>query len=262
MHYPNFTPPTPYAGLIGHRGISAQAPENSLSSFKLAALQSIAWVEFDLRLTKDHNLVIFHDDTLERTTNGKGFVHECTLSELSSLDAGSWFGAGYHNEKIPVFLEILPELINLNLYMNIELKMPPEASQDHAQNLIRQLEKVLKTQWPHQHPWPLISSFHWELLKDIRIHFPEIPIGFLQDECTSELIETTANIPNAAVHCHYQSLTSELLALSQDLSVPILTYTVNSRSEATRLLKEGIFGIFSDDPLDLLEKGAHTQAIA
>ncbi len=251
MDHLDFTPPPPSAGLIGHRGIAAQAPENTLASFKLAAEQSIDWVEFDVQLTKDNGLVIFHDDTLERTTNGKGYVHEHTLNELSDLDAGSWFSSEFKGEKIPVFQEILPIFLKLKLFLNIELKVPTNASKQHGDTLANLVVDSLSNQWPAKKPWPLISSFNWDLLTIIRARLPEAPIGFLSDACSQELIEMVANTPNASLNCNFESLTDDLLAIINDFSIPALAYTVNQPDVAKKLLDAGIFGLFSDDPLRL-----------
>lgn len=257
MDFPQFSAPPPKTGLIGHRGVAALAPENTLSSFKLAKIQNIDWIEFDVRLTKDNELIIFHDDTLERTTNGVGLVHEQLLSQIMTLDAGSWFNSDYKNEPVPQFSNALTELINLNLYLNIELKIPPESSLSHETALCTQLIQILNNQWPKNRPWPLVSSFHWPLLYPIRAAIPEIPLGFLSEECTRPLIQSIANIPNAAFHCNYLNLNVDFLKVARSLAVPVLTYTVNQPEIASQLLQAGVFGIFSDNPQYLIQSGVH-----
>lgn len=252
MKYPHFSLSPPTLGLIAHRGISALAPENTLASFQQAVEQKIDWIEFDVRLTKDHELIIFHDDTLERTTNGSGLVHEHTIQQLANLDAGSWFNPIYHEQRIPVFSQILPTLLNLDLHLNIELKIPPKAPLTHGSVLINRLLEVLKDTWPKSRPLPLVSSFHWELLTELRSFLPEIPIGFLQDDCTISFIEKVQQSHNAALHCDYQSLTPALLALAKQAQIPVLAFTVNKPSDAMPLFNAEIFGIFSDNPRQLL----------
>lgn len=247
-----FTPAPPKGGLIGHRGIAAHAPENTLASFQLASQQGIEWIEFDLRLTKDNGLVIFHDDTLERTSNGKGWVHEHTIQELLALDAGSWFSTRFKDARIPVFEEILPQFLRLNLFLNIELKAPLNASANHKTQLVAILCDTLKRLWPKSHTWPLISSFDWGILAHIRDLLPQAPIGFLHEHCSEEMILMVANTSNAALHCDYQSLTSEMLAMIQDSQIPVLAYTVNQPGIAKKLLAAGLYGLFSDDPRHLL----------
>jgi len=251
MKYHKFSPIPPSGAVIGHRGIAKHAPENTLSSFKLAAKQKVDWIEFDIRLTKDNSLVVFHDDTLERTTNGSGWVHEHTLKELAMLDAGAWFSPAFRGEPIPVFEEVLPELFKLSLYLNIELKIPPRVDETHENRLCEQVITLLSSSWPSLQAWPLISSFHWPLLEKIRHALPEVPLGFLSETCEAATIKMVANTPNAALHCDYQNLSEEMLNLCEQASVPVLAYTVNQPEIAKKLINAGIFGLFSDDPQHL-----------
>lgn len=248
MHYAHFALAPPKNQLIGHRGIAALAPENTMASFRLAALQQINWIEFDIRLTKDHELIIFHDDTLERTTNGNGYVYEHNLKDLLTLDAGSWFSADFKNEKIPVFAEAFIELLHLGLQSNIEMKFPADPSHEHIEALVSGLCSIIENQWPNDRPLPLISSFEWQALTLLREKRPDAPIGFLSEHCSSELIQQVANTPNAALHCDYLALTPAFMRQAAAASVPVLAYTVNESTIAEQLFSHAIFGIFSDNP--------------
>ncbi len=246
-----FSPLAPKNGLIGHRGIAACAPENTRASFELAAKQGIEWIEFDLRLTKDEALVIFHDDTLERTTNGQGLVHEHTLNQLKELDAGSWFAPEFKNQTIPIFEEMIPEFHHLGLFTNIELKIPPNATKHHCKTLAGLLTNCLIQHWPKNKAWPLVSSFHWELLANVREKLPQVPIGFLHDDCSRHMIEMVAKTPNSALHCGFESLSAPLIAQCQAQNVPVLAFTVNQPDIAKQLLNAGLYGLFCDDPYNL-----------
>ncbi len=243
-----FTPQRPKNGLIGHRGLAALAPENTLISFTRAALHGLDWIEFDLQLTKDNDLVIFHDDTLERTSNGQGLVYEHTVAELSLLDAGSWFHAQYKGEKIPVFSEILPMLLAFPLTLNIELKLPHSPSMTHMEMLAEQFCQRLGS-WPKNTPLPLVSSFCWPVLELVKAAFPLLPIGYLCDDCSPETIEKIAPITNAACHAYVNSLCPEIITAAKKYNVPLLAFTVNQLDTAQQLLANGLFAIFSDFPL-------------
>jgi len=93
--------------VIGHRGASGHAPENTLAAFKKAAALGATFVETDLHLSRDAHFVAIHDATVNRTTNGQGAVHDMTLAELRRLDAGSWFGSEFGGERIPMLEELL-----------------------------------------------------------------------------------------------------------------------------------------------------------
>lgn len=252
--YFDFTPPAPLYRLIGHRGVPARAPENTMASFRLAAQEKIDWVEFDVQLTSDHTLVIFHDDELDRTTNGQGIVYQKSTTDLSHLDAGAWFSPAFAGEKIPVFPSALPELIKMGLFLNIELKIPSSPPPGYAALLALIFTNTLRSLWPLTHPKPLISSFDWTLLQSIRASLPEYPVGYLSGYCTEEMIDEIAALHNAALHCDHEGLSSEILDYAKAKNVPILAYTVNDPVEASRLLKQGVFALFSDDPTQLAKE--------
>src|SRR5690348_4859908 len=110
----SFNPPW-----LAHRGASASAPENTLAAFKAAKEQGARWLEFDVMLAACGEAVIFHDETLERTTNGQGFLHDYPYHFLKTLDAGSWFGPRFAGERIPTFKETVDFIIEANLSANI-----------------------------------------------------------------------------------------------------------------------------------------------
>ncbi|OYT28338.1 MAG: glycerophosphodiester phosphodiesterase [Thermofilum sp. ex4484_79] len=107
--------------ITGHRGAPDEAPENTLTSFKKAIEIGVDYIELDVRMTRDNQLVVIHDETVDRTTNGTGNVSSYTLNELKELDAGSWFSKEFRGEKIPTLREAL-ELIDNNCIVEIELK--------------------------------------------------------------------------------------------------------------------------------------------
>jgi len=107
---------------VGHRGIAAEAPENTLTGFRLAAEAGFSWVEFDVMLSADDVPVLHHDEELGRTDNGSGPVAAHPLSALKALDAGSWFGPGFAGERIPTFEETIACCRALGLSMNVEIK--------------------------------------------------------------------------------------------------------------------------------------------
>ena len=114
MRHPSFT-------IIAHRGASAYAPENTLAAFDKALDLGAAHVEFDLHFSADGQVVVIHDDTVDRTTNGSGAVAALTLAQLKSLDAGSWFAAQFSEERIPTLVELL-ERYKDRLHFHIEVK--------------------------------------------------------------------------------------------------------------------------------------------
>lgn len=248
MTWSHFTPEVPKNRIIGHRGVAALAPENTMASFRLAKKLGIDWIEFDIQLTKDNGLVIFHDDTLERTTKSHGYIYNKTLNELKTLDAGSWFDIAFQGEKIPLFNEALSEMLLLQLHLNIELKLPEAPSLPHVENFARSYIDSHLSHWPKDHPLPLVSSFHWPILHKVRASIPNLPLGFLVDYPSFDIIDMVSEISNASLNCNFLNLTDDLVAYALKKSVPLLVYTINDPTVAISLLKAGVFAIFSDDP--------------
>lgn len=108
--------------IVGHRGIKKFYPENTLVSFKKAIEIGIDGIEMDINITKDGHLVVIHDNTVDRTTNGSGYVKNMMLEEIKKLDAGSFFSDEFSNERIPTFEEFLDLVKDRNLLLNVEIK--------------------------------------------------------------------------------------------------------------------------------------------
>src|SRR4051794_34519268 len=107
--------PPPLPKVIGHRGAKAYAPENTLAGIRTAAQQGARWVEVDVKLTRDGVPILMHDDTVDRTTNGKGAAATLDFAELRRLDAGAWFGPAFAGERIPTLEEALALVFDLDL---------------------------------------------------------------------------------------------------------------------------------------------------
>lgn len=153
-----------------HRGYSATHPENTLLAFERALEAGVEQIELDVALTKDQHVVVIHDETLERTTNGQGLVSEHTLAELAHLDAGSWKDSAYQDQHIPTLEEVL-ERVSGQAWLNIEIKM-----HQHAPDWITKLtEKTLKLIRAHRaESWVVLASFDLRPLQLIRASAPDL----------------------------------------------------------------------------------------
>jgi glycerophosphoryl diester phosphodiesterase len=148
----------------GHRGLKVSCPENTLLAFQSALDAGVDMLEFDLRLTKDKTVVIIHDETVDRTTNGTGRVGDYLLSDLKQLDAGGWFGTVFEGLKIPTLEELCQWLQAYpNILLNVEVKPSPDAKEvvDQAVSLLRSYEYL---------PRCVFTSFDADI------------IGYLHDE--------------------------------------------------------------------------------
>src|SRR5882672_3455210 len=115
-----FRPP-----VIAHRGARASAPENTMAAFRRAYEDGAKWIEVDIKLTHDGIPIIMHDDTLDRTTDGKGPVADMLWDDMQKLEAGNWFGPGFAGERVPRLSEVLHFVLEHNMRINMELKPCP-----------------------------------------------------------------------------------------------------------------------------------------
>jgi glycerophosphoryl diester phosphodiesterase len=141
--------------IIGHRGAALTAPENTLAGFCMAAALNVEWVEFDVRLTSDGRCILLHDDTLDRTTSGRGPASRLTFEEIRRLDAGSWFSPDFAGQPVPGLEETIGLLAQLNVGAVVELKPAPGAEAATG----RAAATVLVERWPAALPPPVVSSF-------------------------------------------------------------------------------------------------------
>src|SRR2546429_348487 len=118
--------------VIAHRGASGHAPENTMAAFRKAVAQGATFIETDLQLSRDAHFVAIHDGTVNRTTNGRGSVHDLTLVELRELDAGSWFGSEFSGERIPTLEEILQFSKKNDVVFYLEMKPSGAWGGEHA----------------------------------------------------------------------------------------------------------------------------------
>jgi glycerophosphoryl diester phosphodiesterase len=125
----------PERGLCAHRGSMDTYPENTLPAFREAIRSGAHMIEFDVQLTKDNKLVVIHDNTVDRTTNGSGKVSELTLDQIRKLDAGSWKSPDFKGEKVPTLSEVL-DIMPLNVWLNIHLKGDAELGRIVAEHVV------------------------------------------------------------------------------------------------------------------------------
>lgn len=249
--------PHPNHKIIGHRGAGKLAPENTLSSFRKAKELGLNWIEFDIQPVYFSNTlewVVLHDDTVNRTSNGKGSLTAFSLENLKKLDAGSWFHQEYSNEPIPLLSEALSLIEELNIHPNIEIKLLETQTHtlDTIQTLAESLITYIKQHWPSQKPFPLLSSFNQEILIALKklsyqFQFPnEIPLGYLIEKYYPTVLDWVEENGLSSLHCDYSCVTDSNLEYLLSGSVPILLYTVNSSHLAQRYLNLGVSAIISD----------------
>lgn len=229
---------------FAHRGACAYAPENTIEAFQLALEQGARLIEFDVKLTADRQVAVIHDQTVDRTTDGKGKVNQLTMAELKRLDAGAWFGEKFRGVRIASLDEVF-EHLGKKLYMNVELtnySSPLDGLVDGVASLVKHhgLEKHV-----------IFSSFYPTNL--IRAHrlLPGTPRGQLSlprkagwwQRIWSAVIDVQAD------HPYTSDVTMESVSKSHERGRLVHAWTVNDSKEMKRLCSLGVDGFFTDDPV-------------
>ncbi|MDR1894869.1 MAG: glycerophosphodiester phosphodiesterase [Spirochaetales bacterium] len=223
-----------------HRGYCARYPENTMLAFAKAIEVGCDGIELDIHLTKDSRLVIIHDEDLARTTGGRGFVKDKTLEELKKLDAGL-------GETIPTIEEYFALVCDLDIVTNIELKNSIFPYPNMEQLLIaavrnRKLESRV-----------ILSSFNHESMRLCKFLAPDIRCGLLYDCRLINGGNYAHQYGIEYLHPNYQNLTDDNLCEMRRQNVGVNVWNVNSHDEMESMLKMGVDGIITNDPLLLRE---------
>jgi glycerophosphoryl diester phosphodiesterase len=234
--------------VIAHRGAPQVAPENTLASLRQAKTLGAQWTEFDVRLTQDNQAIIFHDDELNRTTNGTGFVVKTSFAAISQLDAGNWFNPKFRNERIPTLAQYLQTAAQLKLGINVELKgtdFPPAI-------LAKQVADSLQQYWQPTLPTPLLSSLSVTNLHAMRALGADYLLGYIMDEWSDQWQMILKELNCVSLHVNHEELTPERIKLIKQKKYLLLAYTINDKALAEKLFSLGVDAVFSDNPQLLL----------
>ena len=219
--------------IIAHRGASGHAPENTMAAFQLALEMAADGIELDAMLTKDGEVVVIHDDSLDRTTNGTGAVHDFTLAELQRLDAGG-------GEKIPPLSEVLTHFAGRFL-INIELKNYSSI----FDSLPIKVAEMIKTHKCAQSV--LISSFNPFNLPRFHRRLPEVPVGLLTNKNKARHWLWRL-FHYDALHPYFSDVDASLVSALHARGRQVNVWTVDDPAEIRRLADLGVDSIITNDP--------------
>ncbi len=237
-------PDLPRPAIFAHRGASAYAPENTLASFELAVSQKSDAIELDVKLTADGHVVVIHDSTVDRTTDGQGRVSQMTLEQLKALDAGQKFDDVFRGERIPTLGEVF-QAVQHRVLINIELTNY-ESPRD---TLPEKVADILLAH--HQETNVLISSFNPIALRRFHNILPDCPLGLLALPGLAGAWARSALgrwVPYQALHPALRDTTPTLIRQRHRLGHRVHTYTVNLPADMQKLFRWEVDGIFTDDP--------------
>lgn len=229
---------------IAHRGASGHAPENTLAAFRRAVALGATFIETDLHLSRDAHFVAIHDETLERTTNGRGAVHDHTLADLRRLDAGSWFGSDFVGERIPTLGEILEFSRRHDVIFYLELKQADTFGTEHALvNALRQSGEI---------PRAAVMSFEPAVLERLRRSEPMLMTALLYDGTLENLFEQAVGAGVRQLAVRGDLVTPALLEEARRKDLHLICWTVNHPAHMRALITAGVHGIITDYPDRLL----------
>ena len=233
--------------VIAHRGFSAQAPENTLAAFRLAA-ETTGWAECDVDVLADETAIICHDSTLDRTTSGSGAYEHLTWEDVSGLDAGSWFGPQFADERIPRLADLVDLMNETGLAMNVELKSPAGGARA-AQRLVDATAQQLRRIRPDVPV--IISSFNHLLLRLMGEAGPWPTACLFDRGQLGEDWRTLAELAGARyIHPCEDGLTSAQVAQMREAGFGVNPWTVNDPERAKELVAWGVTGVIGDNPAE------------
>ena len=233
----------PFPRYIAHRGAGKLAPENTLAAMRAGYVHGYRMVEFDVKLSGDGVPFLLHDDTLDRTTDGRGRADALTWAELAKLDAGSWHSPVFAGEPLPTLGAVARWSIANGVTCNIEIKPSPgrEAATGaavalDARALWRDTASIA----------PLLSSFSEEALAEALAATPELPRAMLFEHVPPDWPQRLARLRCAALDTDYREIDRDLVTAVHAAGYKLLCYTPNDPAQAAELARWGVDGIITD----------------
>lgn len=239
-------PDWPLPRVFAHRCGGALAPENTLAGMRIAAALGVAAIEFDVMLSADGTPWLIHDETLERTTNGRGRVCDAPDALLRGLDAGVFQHPAFAGEPLPTFAAAAQLCRALGLQANVEIK-PAKGFEEATGQVVAEQIRVL---WRGA-PLPLVSSFSLSALHAARRAAPQLPLGLLWARPPADWTGAFDALAAYSLHLAWDKLDDGVLAVARERQIPVLCWTVNEPAIGRSLLARGVTSIISDRP-DLL----------
>ncbi len=230
--------------VVGHRGASGHAPENTMAAFARAVELGAAFIETDLHLSRDARLVCIHDASLERTTNGHGAVKDVTLAQLKELDAGTWYGSEYFGERIPTLEEALVFAREKDIVFFLEVKY--EAAWGIEHGLVAALRSAKEA------ARAVVLSFSRGVLRNVRRLDNTLMTGLLFDAMPKggpeAIVDRALEIGARQIAPRGDLVTPTLLERAHRSDLQVVCWTVNQPEHMRELISAGVDGIMTDFP--------------
>lgn len=244
--------------IIAHRGFRAKYPENTLIAFQAALDAGVTMIELDVTQTRDEKLVVMHDTTLDRTTNGRGPVNGYFLKELKELDAGSWFNPVFASQHVPELEEVL-DLVHGKALINIEIKPNPDDTLHLADAVELQVVELVNRK--NAHDTVLISSFDRTVLERIKLLENPPALALISREpADSSTIAFCRRLKIFSWHPNHAILSHDQVDLMHSAGIRVFPYNGDTLEEIERMFRMQVDGIISNDPLLVIDWLKHRKA--
>ena len=234
--------------VIAHRGASGHAPENTMAAFQHAIEQGARWIEVDVALTADGIPVIFHDETLERCSNGHGYLIQHTAGQLQQLDCGHWFSEEFKGENLVLLEQLLRFAMHHQIGLNLEIKPIFGREQNTVWAVANLIQKL-----PINTPI-LFSSFNPLALEFCHQLMPEYSRAWLTEALPDNWQSLLERFHCSGIHYQAEFHHNRLVCDIRNAGYRVLAYTVNDPEQASWLLSTGVNGVFSDYPGELIQR--------
>lgn len=229
--------------ILGHRGTSGYAPENTIAAFELGIAQGCHGFEFDVQLSRDGEPVVHHDWSVERTTGGTGDIRDLTFRELRALDAGRWFAPEFKGQKIPALAEVL-EAIPRGMLLNVELK-------SRASDKLGLEERTIAVLREHGRLGDtILSSFNHRSLERARKIAPDVRLGMLYEALLLRPFDYIEGLglDLSSIHPLHDYADSGLVTEAHGRGLKVACWTVNEVERARELMQWGVDMIITNYP--------------
>ncbi|KZE70455.1 glycerophosphodiester phosphodiesterase [Paenibacillus elgii] len=228
--------------VIGHRGAAGEAPENTLASFELALRQGADAIELDVHLSADGEVIVCHDHTVGRTTDGTGAIAELTVAELMRLDAGRWFDERFTGERLPLLEEVF-QLVPSEIMINVEVKC------SYTPRLAERLAELLAQY--NRLDSVVVSSFNHKVLKQLQEAIPNLRAGLLYVAnfvSHRQMAAAAEGLNVYSIHPQHHTIDAGDAAEATGYGLRVYPWTVNEPQDLRRIIDAGVSGIITDFP--------------
>lgn len=242
--------------VVAHRGASGYAPENTMAAIKKAITMGVDMIEIDVQLSKDNEVVLMHDLTVDRTTNGKGKVRDLYLEEIKKLDAGKWFSSEFSGEKVPTLEEVI-QAINGQCKLLIEVKRVKSKKLEIENKIVQLINKY------NAYNWCIVQSFETQVIKNIQALDKSIECHKLVTMNISVLpLHIDSRIKTGTIYKYktvqsinpyFKMLNKRKVNKIHSRGQKIITWTVNEPEDMKRMIEMGVDGIITNYPDRLIQ---------